>query len=106
MAIDLKHWVGSNTVAYDYKTAIKESLDYFGGDELAANVVVTKYLLMDENGEYLESNPDEMHHRLAKEFHRIEMKYENPMSEEEIFDLLAGFRKVVPQGSPMAANRE
>ena len=89
-------------MTYDYKAAIKESLDYFDGDELAANVVTTKYLLMDSDGNYLESNPDQMHRRLAKEFHRIETKYENPMSEEEIFDLLAGFRKVVPQGSPMA----
>jgi ribonucleoside-diphosphate reductase alpha chain len=89
-------------MTYDYKTAIKESLIYFGGDELAANVVVTKYLLTSKDGEYLEASPDQMHHRLAKEFHRIEMKYENPMSEEEIFDLLAGFHKIVPQGSPMA----
>ena len=89
-------------MTYDYKTAIKESLVYFGGDELAANVVVTKYLLTSKDGEYLETSPDQMHRRLAKEFHRIEMKYENPMSEEEIFGLLAGFHKIVPQGSPMA----
>ena len=86
----------------DYKTAIEKSLAYFNGDELAANVAVTKYLLTSADGGYLETDPSQMHRRLAKEFHRVEMKYENPMSEEEIFDLLDGFKKIVPQGSPMA----
>ena len=89
-------------MTYDYKTAVEKSLAYFGGDELAANVVVTKYLLMNKDGEYLEATPDDMHRRLAKEFYRIEAKYENPLTEEEIFDLLKGFKKIIPQGSPMA----
>ena len=89
-------------MTYDYLDAITQSQDYFGGDQLAANVVTTKYLLTDDYGAYLEANPDQMHRRLAKEFHRVELKYKNPMSEEEIFDLLKGFHKVVPQGSPMS----
>ena len=104
MEVDFKqHWIGrSSGMIDDYKAAIEKSLAYFKGDELAANVVVTKYLLTNKDGKYLETDPDQMHRRLAKEFHRIELKYENPMSEEEIFDLLAGFQKIVPQGSPMA----
>ena len=43
-----------------------------------------------------------MHRRLAREFARIEAKYPNPMTEQEIFELFDHFRYVVPQGSPMA----
>jgi len=84
------------------KRACRESLEYFNGDELAASIFVTKYALTDSNGEILEATPADMHRRLAAEFYRIESKYDNPMSEQEIFDLLDGFRHVVPQGSPMA----
>ena len=85
-----------------FEDAFQESLKYFEGDELAASVFVTKYALQDEEGNYLETNPDQMHKRLAKEFSRIEQKYENPMSEQEIYNLFKGFKYVVPQGSPMA----
>ena len=85
-----------------FNDAIKESLDYFKGDELAANVFVTKYALTDREGEIKESTPKEMHLRLAREFSRIENKYPNPMSEEEIFDLFDKFKYVIPQGSPMS----
>jgi ribonucleoside-diphosphate reductase alpha chain len=81
---------------------IQSSLsEYFGGDELAPDVFL-KYVLRDENDKILETHPDELHLRLAKEFARIESMYPNPMSEEEIFDLLRDFKKVVPQGSPMS----
>lgn len=82
--------------------AIATSLEYFKGDQLAANVFVTKYAMTDPSGDVLEMTPDDMHRRLAKEFARIESKYPNPMEEDEIFGLLKGFSKVVPQGSPMA----
>lgn len=78
------------------------TLEYFHGDELAAQVFVTKYALQNESGNYLELTPDDMHHRLAKEFARIEQKYPNAMSEEEIYELLKEFKYVVPAGSPMA----
>ena len=42
-----------------------------------------------------------MHRRLAKEIARIEKKYPNPLSEEEIFDALKDFKYIVPQGGPM-----
>ncbi len=86
----------------EYQDAINDSKKYFGGDELAANVFVTKYALTDKDGNILESNPDQMHRRLAGEFSRVESKYPNPMSEDEIYQLLKDFRYVVPQGSPMS----
>jgi len=76
-------------------------LEYFGGDDLACDVF-TKYALHNKSGERLEFMPDEMHLRLAKEFARIESKYPNPMSQDEIFDMLDKFQQVVPQGSPMS----
>jgi ribonucleotide reductase alpha subunit len=78
-------------------------LEYFGGDELASDVFVMKYALRDENGNIIEKTPDQMHRRLAREFARIESKYPNPMSEDEIYSLFENFKKIVPQGSPMAA---
>jgi len=89
-------------MTFTYEQALEDSSKYFDGDELAANVVVTKYLLTDDTGAYLEKNPDEMHHRLASEFHRIEKKYENPMSKSEIYELFKDFKYVIPQGSPMS----
>jgi len=87
---------------HEINDVLKESLDYFGGDDLAASVFATKYALQDGNGSFLETTPDQMHRRLAREFARVEEKYDNAMSEEEIYELLKGFRYVVPQGSPMA----
>lgn len=86
---------------YSREEAHKATLEYFNGDELATNVWIDKYALKN-NGEYYEDTPDTMHRRLAKEFTRIEGKYPNPMSEEEIYQLLKGFKYLVPQGSPMA----
>ena len=80
---------------------MKSSIEYFGGDELAANVWMNKYALRDDNKIY-ELNPDMMHHRLASEFARIERNYPNPMEEETIYELLKDFRYVIPQGSPMS----
>ncbi len=76
------------------------TLKYFNGDELATNVWIDKYCLRNKNI-YYELTPDDMHHRLAKEFARIEAKYENPLSEEEIYNLLKNFKYIIPQGSPM-----
>ena len=86
---------------YTYDEAFKASLDYFGGDELAARVWVNKYAVKDSYGNIYEKSPEEMHWRIANEIARIESRYENPMSAQEIFDLLDGFRYVVPSGSPM-----
>ena len=87
---------------FTYEQAYEASLDYFDNDELAASVFLSKYALQDKEGNYLETTPDDMHKRMASEFARIEEKYENPMSESEIYALFKDFRYVVPQGSPMS----
>lgn len=92
-----------NRTKYTYEEAMEKSLEYFNGDELAASVFVGKYALNDGKGNYYELTPDDMHKRLAKEFARIEAKYPNAMSEEEIYELLKEFEYIVPQGSPMSA---
>ena len=86
---------------YTFDEAIKASLDYFTGDELAAKVWVNKYALKDAFGNIYEESPNDMHHRLASEIARVEKKYPNPLSEQELFDLFDHFRYIVPQGSPM-----
>ena len=86
---------------YAPEEIMKSSVEYFHGDELAANVWMNKYALRDGDKIY-ELNPDMMHHRLASEFARIERKYPNPMSEDDIYGLLKDFRYIIPQGSPMS----
>ena len=90
-----------NERSYTYQEAYDATLKYFGGDELAARVWVTKYALKDSQGHLFECTPDDMHHRLASEIGRIEARYPNAMSEDEIFGLMRDFRYIVPQGSPM-----
>ena len=90
-----------NRKTYTFDEAFKASLDYFTGDELAAKVWVNKYALKDAFGNIYEESPVDMHHRLASEIARIEKKYPNPLSEEELFNLFDHFRYIVPQGSPM-----
>lgn len=87
---------------YTYDEAYNASLEYFKGDELAARVWASKYALKDSFGNIYELTPDDMHRRIAGEIARIEAKYPNPMSADEVFSLLRGFRYIVPQGSPMA----
>ena len=91
----------------EYKTySVEEVKDatikYFNGDQLAADVWMNKYALKDSDGNIFELTPDDMHHRIASEIVRIENRYPNPMTEEEVFDVLKDFRYIVPQGSPMA----
>lgn len=86
---------------YTFDEAYKASLDYFSGDELAAKVWVSKYALKDSQGVIYEKTPEDMHWRLAKEIARIEKKYKNPLSEQELFDLFDRFKYIIPQGSPM-----
>lgn len=93
--------VTKNGKTYTQDEAFQSSLEYFKGDELAARVWVNKYALKDSYGNIFEQNPDDMHHRLAKEIARIENRYSNPMAEEEIFEVLRDFKYIVPQGGPM-----
>ena len=78
----------------------ERSVEYFHGDTLAADVFL-KYALRDGDN-FVETSPDDMHHRLAREFARIEANYPEPMSEDEIYELLQDFRYVIPQGSPLS----
>ena len=87
---------------FSYDEAYEASIQYFKGDQLAARVWVTKYALKDSFGNIYEKTPDDMHRRIARSLNQVENKYPSPMSEEEIFNLLKGFRYIVPQGSPMA----
>ncbi len=84
-----------------YNDAVAASKEYFGGDDLAATVWVSKYALKDSFGHIYERTPEDMHRRIAGEIERIENKYPNPMSKEEIFGLLDRFRYIIPQGGPM-----
>ena len=90
-----------NSTTYTYEEAYAASLAYFGGDELAARVWVSKYAMKDSFGNIYEKSPEDMHHRIAKEIARVEEKYPNPLSEEVIFSLLDHFRYIIPAGSPM-----
>ncbi len=97
--VSLKNPVGNKI--YSQEEAIKASLEYFKGDDLAARVWVNKYALKDSFGNIFELTPDDMHRRLAKEIARVEKKYPNPLTVEEIYKVLKNFTHIVPQGGPM-----
>lgn len=86
---------------YSQEEAFIASTDYFKKDELAARVWINKYALKDSFGNIFELTPDDMHRRLAKELARIEKRYPNPLTEEEIYKVFKDFRYIVPQGGPM-----
>ena len=92
---------GKSAVTVPYAEAVEASKAYFGGDELAAQVWVTKYALKDSFGNIYEKTPADMHRRIAAEIARIERKYPSPMTADEVFELLDGFRYAIPQGGPM-----
>ena len=91
----------TNKQTFTYEEAYEASLNYFDGDQLAARVWVNKYAMKDSYGNIYEKTPADMHWRIANEIARVEQKYSNPMSAQEVFDLLDHFRYIVPAGSPM-----
>ncbi|MBK8493071.1 MAG: adenosylcobalamin-dependent ribonucleoside-diphosphate reductase [Saprospirales bacterium] len=93
---------GKAAKTYTHEEALKASIEYFEGDELAASVWVNKYALKDSYGRIYENTPDQMHRRIARELARMEQKYPNPVPEEKLYELLKRFTYIVPQGSPMA----
>ncbi|MBR4593010.1 MAG: adenosylcobalamin-dependent ribonucleoside-diphosphate reductase [Bacteroidaceae bacterium] len=93
--------MNNKKTTYTFDEAFKASVDYFGGDELAAKVWVNKYAVKDSFGKIYEKTPDDMHWRIANEIARVEKKYKNPMTANQLHDLLKGFKYIVPQGSPM-----
>ncbi len=112
----------SKTVAqaptFSEKAVLKKALKYFNGDELAATTWMKKYAVRNNEGKYLETTPDDMHKRMAREFARIEKKFDSEknqeglsdyaqkreaLTEESIYQLFKDFQYVIPQGSVMAA---
>lgn len=88
-------------VIYKFEDVFESTLKYFDGDELATNVWMKKYCLKNKNGEYLELNPNMMHERIAREIYRVESKYENALSFDDIYSLLKDFKYIIPGGSNM-----
>lgn len=93
--------VQKKRISYEYSEVFNEAVRYFEGDELAATVWLNKYALKDSAGNIYEKTPDDMHRRIASELARIEEKYPNPISEEEVYELIKDFKYIIPQGSPM-----
>ena len=96
----------NNIKSYTYNEVFNSTLDYFNGDDLATNVWITKYCKteIDDNGvtTYYEKNPDDMFHRIAREISRAGMKYDNPLSENEVYDLIKEYKYILFAGRPMA----
>ena len=111
-----------NTKTFTYEDVLKASIEYFNGDELAATTWMNKYAMTDNDGEFVESSPDDMHNRMAKEFARIENDYtlrydlnggakflseygqqRGPLTEEKIYNLFKRFGYIIPQGSVMSS---
>ncbi|MDR2651276.1 MAG: adenosylcobalamin-dependent ribonucleoside-diphosphate reductase [Prevotellaceae bacterium] len=86
---------------YTFDEALEACIKYFNGDELAASVWVNKYAMKDSFGKIYEKSPEDMHRRLAAEFERIEKKYDNPLTFDELFAVLKNFKYIIPQGGPM-----
>ena len=107
---------------FSYKEVLENSTAYFGGDELAASTWLNKYCMRDQEGNYLEKSPDDMHKRMAKEFARKEKEYKEKirlngsskqlseygrnrefLSEVKIYSFFKNFEYIIPQGSVMTA---
>ena len=104
-----------------FETVFAASLAYFNQDELAATTWMNKYAMKNPEGQFLEKTPDEMHLRMAKEFARIENKYDSEkgsvnvkslsqygqsreqLTETIIYNYFKNFKYVIPQGSVMAS---
>lgn len=93
-------------MTYTYQDVYNSTLEYFNGDDLATNVWITKYckskLLEDGTTLYYERTPDDMFHRIASEISRAGMKYNNPLSENEVYDLIKDYKYILFAGRPMA----
>ena len=89
---------------HSYQEALGASLEYFGGDELAAKVFVDKYALRTVDNELMELTPEEMHRRISRALYEVEVRKfgDDALSEQTIFDALDRFRYIVPQGGCMA----
>src|SRR5690625_660717 len=109
----------TRTKTYSYEEVLRNAMKYFGGDELSATTWMNKYAVKTPEGVYLEKTPDDMHRRMAREFARIEEKYQksdrpsknlseygqkrSALDEKAIYQFFKEFKYVIPQGSVMAA---
>ena len=93
-------------MTYKYEDVYNSTLEYFNGDDLATNVWITKYCKtdIDESGNmvYYERTPNDMFHRIASEIARAGMKYNNPLSENEVYELIKDYKYILFAGRPMA----
>jgi len=95
-----------------FDEAKKKSIEFFGGDELAADTYLKKYSITKGTGEfdtegkeiqkYLEPTPEYMWRRMAKAGAAVEKESERQKWEKEFTRVFEGF-KAVPQGSIMFA---
>lgn len=76
----------------------KAALSYFEGDSLASSVWINKYALK-KDGAYLELSPDDTIKRMATEIHRAENKFKNPLTYDQIYNHLKGFKNFIFGGS-------
>jgi len=83
-----------------YDEVLKSTMDFFQNSELASQVWTGKYALQNE-GDYKESNPNDMFKRISDELFRIEKKYPNALTSKVISNYLQDFSQIIPQGSPM-----
>jgi len=97
----MEQLTAQQSVAYTQDEAFAAALQYFKGDDLAARVWINKYALKDSSGTLYERDPNDMHKRIASEIARVEQKYANPLSENEVLELIKDFKYIIPQGSPM-----
>ena len=93
-------------MTYSYNDVYNATLEYFNGDDLATNVWMTKYVksILNDDGSttYFELTPDDMFHRIASEIARAGMKYNNPLSENEVYELIKDYKYILFAGRPMA----
>jgi len=93
----------SRSVVFEYDDALKNSIEYFDGEEISAKVFLDKYALKNKKQQILEDTPRRMFSRIATEIARIEQKkFKKPMTYNEIYSYLDGFNRIVPQGSPLS----
>jgi len=113
--------VEKNDKFFSQDQVYQETIKYFNGDDLATDTWIKKYALKNKVGAYCELTPEDMHHRMSKEFARIENSYSTKenncdksklssygkirqpvLDEKVIFSLFDRFRYIIPQGSVMA----
>lgn len=91
----------SATSTFMYDESLQKCMEYFHNDKFAAKAFLDKYALRNQDNKLVEQTPNELFRRVAKEIARIEKnKFKTPMSEDEVFGYLSGYKKIIVQGSP------